>query len=92
MLFNLNYKGLLKGSPFFHLQLVSSYPEWYEAYKLLFRLPSDFMKTFIKIVDSFVQIGYSRRDMMNMPFWEMQEIIRIRNEKNEEDGGYILKI
>lgn len=50
------------------------------------------MKTFIKIVDSFVQIGYSRRDMMYMPFWEMQEIIRIRNEKNEEDGGYILKI
>jgi hypothetical protein len=50
------------------------------------------MRSYIKLTDTLIQLGYTRRDALVMPIWEIQEIIKIRNEQNEEGNGHILKI
>lgn len=72
----------------------SYYPEYYQISKLLFSgISGDFLIKHIEITDALVKHGYTRKDIMIMPFWELKEIIRIKNEKanRSDDRDYLVK-
>ena len=52
----------------------------------------DLLRSHIEITDVLVKQGYTRRDIMIMPIWELKEIIAIKNKKvASNDREYLVK-
>lgn len=76
----------------FHSTQTSYYPEFYQISDLLFSgVNGKFLSDFINITDTLITYGYTRRDILIIPIWEMREIIKIKNNKNHNDREYLVK-